>query len=57
MAINDPDKAVVGGVSSKTGVDKIVSHAAETFGGLVLLVNSAGVADSAILVNSGNPNG
>jgi len=57
VAINDLDKAVLGGFSSKTGVDKIVNHAAETFGGMVLLVNSAGVADSLILVNNGNPNG
>ena len=57
MAMNDLEKAVLGGVSSKTGVDKIVNHGAETFGGMVLLVNRARVADSAIFVNNGSPNG
>ncbi|MBL4756366.1 MAG: SDR family oxidoreductase [Rhizobiales bacterium] len=40
--------AVPGDVSSETDVDAIIAQATGTFGGLDILVNSAGVADGAI---------
>ncbi|MFF7393570.1 SDR family NAD(P)-dependent oxidoreductase [Streptomyces scabiei] len=44
-AVGGTAVAVVGDLSDQTVVDRVVAHAVETFGGLDVLVNNAGIMD------------